>query len=275
MEEIKAIEFPNKTFATKKELFLHLKANEQNLISLKKAAIKSSEGCNFPLATKDNEAIKGLEGLEVGKVYPIINTTNIMDSHNDVHLPKIWNKSLKEQKGRVFYVTDHDLKVNSVVAFPKDVLMSVKTIAWTDLGQAYEGETQALMFEVDKENIKHEGALKIIEEKIDIEHSVRMQYVKLDLALNSEEKEDKAYKKVFDKHIDQIANKQLAIENGYFWAVTEAKIVQEGSMVLFGSNSITPMLEGSNSDESSKFTQDQSEESTEKIVKTKKRRRFA
>jgi hypothetical protein len=274
MSTIIAKEFPNESFSTKKELFDHLKANENNLIALKKATIKSSEGCNFPLIGKESEAVKGLEGLKDGNIYPIINTTNIMDSHNDVHLPKIWNKSLKEQQGRIFYVTDHDLKVNSVIAFPKDVAMSTKNIAWKDLGQPYEGETQALMFEVSKESIKHEGALKIINEKIDIEHSVRMQYVKITLALDSEAKEDKEYKKTFDKHIDQIANKQKAIENGYFWAVSEAKIAQEGSMVLFGSNSVTPLLEGSNESESQKDTRNESENSTHKVVKNKKLRRF-
>ena len=213
---VKAIEFPNREFKTKKELFITLKANEEKIISLKKATIKHSVGCNHALTTKENEAVKGISGLKEGFVYAIIDTTNIMDSHNDVHLPKIWNNSLKEQKGRVFYVTDHDLKINSVIAFPKDVNMSVKNMSWTDLGEAYEGETQALVYEISKANIQHEGALKIIEEKIDIEHSVRMQYVKMDLALDSEEKEDKAYKKIFDKHIDKIANKDVAIEKGYF-----------------------------------------------------------
>ena len=40
-----------------------------------------------------------------------------------------------------------------------------------------------------------------------------------------------------------IANKEEADRVGYFWAVTEAKIVKEGSMVLFGSNSVTPLLQ--------------------------------
>ena len=274
MPKLKAIEFPTMEFETRKELFTTLKANEEKIISLKKATIKHSEGVNYSLTTKENDAIKTISGMKDGYIYAIINTTNIMDSHNDVHFPKIWNQSLKEQKGRVFYVADHDLKINSVIAFQKDVNMSVKTLAWTDLGKAYEGETQALVYEIKKENIKHEGALKIIQDKIDIEHSVRMQYVKMNLALNSEEKEDKEYKKVFDKHIDQIANKQNAIENGYFWAVTEAKIVQEGSMVLSGSNSVTPLLQPENNEKSGDSALNDSDNSSQKVVKRKIKRRF-
>lgn len=266
MDEIKAIEFPNKVFSTKQELFLHLKANETKLISLKKATIKNSEGCNLQLSEKGLEEVKQINGLKSGFIYPVINTTNYMDSHNDVHLPKIWNQSIKEQQGKVFYVTDHDLKINSVIAFPNDVSMSTKTIAWTDLGKSMSGNTEALIFEVSKDSLQHERAIKIVEEKINIEHSVRMQYVKIELAINSEAKEDKAYKKIFDKHIDKIANKQNAIDKGYFWAVSEAKIFKEGSMVLLGSNEVTPLLQGEDGSESPKSAQE-SQESAQKVAR--------
>ena len=81
-----------------------------------------------------------------------------------------------------------------------------------------------------------------LEETIQIEDSVRMQYVKILLAIDSEEKEDKEFKKKFDKHINDIANKEVAIDRGFFWGVSEAKIIKEGSMVLFGSNEVTPLI---------------------------------
>ena len=274
MDKFIAKEFPGLEFDTKEELLNHLKENESKIISLKKATIKNSEGCHYTTTNKDNETIKGIDGLKQDHIYAVINTTNIMDSHNDVHLPKIWNQSLKEQKGRVFYVTDHDLKIDSVIAFPKDVSMSVKNIDWKDLGENFEGKTQALIFEVAKDKVEHKGANNIIENKLDIEHSVRMQYVKMELAINSEEKEDKEYKKIFDKHINQIANKQVALDNGYFWAVTEAKIVQEGSMVLRGSNGSTPLLQPLNDHQSNKNADDEAENSPQVVVENKKRRRF-
>lgn len=265
---IKAFEFPGEEFSTKEQLFKHLKKHETKIISLKKAAIKNSEGANYPLTTKSNEAIKGIGGLKDGFIYPVINTTNYMDTHNDVHLPKIWNKSIKEQKGKTFYVTDHDLKINSVIAYPKDVAVSVRLLHWSDLGKTYAGETQALMFEVSKDNLKHEGAINIVEEKIDIDHSVRMQYVDLFLAIDSDAKEDKEYKKRFDKHIDSIANKDSVIEQGYFWGIKEAKIVKEGSMVLLGSNDITPLLQGDDNTESAKVTPDKPPKGTEKVARS-------
>ena len=43
---------------------------------------------------------------------------------------------------------------------------------------------------------------------------------------------------------------RVADELGYFWAVRELKIVNEGSMVLFGSNDMTPIKDSSDADES-------------------------
>ena len=242
-QTIKAVEFPDKEFASKGELFNHLKANENKIISLKKATIKKSQNCSFPSLVEKQEEIKAVKDLEEGFIYPIINTTKYIDSHNDVHLNGIWNKSLKEQQGKIYYVSDHKLELNNVIAYPKDVEMQLKTFTFKDLGKNIEGETEALMFKVAIDKVVNEKALNVIENKTDIEHSVRMQYVKVFLALDSDLKEDAEYKKDFDKYINEISNKQVAIENGYFWGVSEAKIFKEGSMVLFGSNDATPLMQ--------------------------------
>ena len=68
-----------------------------------------------------------------------------------------------------------------------------------------------------------------------------MRYVKLELAINSESKWDAEEKAVWDKYYPEIVNKEQADERGYFWAVTEAKIV-EGSAVVKGSNYATPTI---------------------------------
>jgi hypothetical protein len=73
-------------------------------------------------------------------------------------------------------------------------------------------------------------------------HSVGMQYVKIYLCINSEEAMYSSEKANWDKYYSQVVNKEVADEKGYFWAVTEAKIV-EGSAVVKGSNSQTPSLE--------------------------------
>ena len=68
-----------------------------------------------------------------------------------------------------------------------------------------------------------------------------MRYVKYDLAMNSDNPADKEEKKTWDKYINSVANKETAFEQGYFWAVTEAKVI-EGSAVPMGSNFATPTI---------------------------------
>lgn len=238
---IKAIEFPDKEFSSKEELFKMLFDRKDDIISLKKADLKSTDSIKFTPIDKSEETIKGIN-VPDGFIYAVINTTKYMDSHNDVHLDGIWDKSIKDQQGKVFYVADHSLSVMSVIAFPKNVEMLIQDISWKDLGADFSGKTQALIFKVNKANIKLEQAKEIIEEKIDIDHSVRMQYVKFDLALDSNDDEHKEQKKLWTKTIGLVANKDQAIKKGYFWAVSEARVFKEGSMVLAGSNDITPML---------------------------------
>ena len=39
--------------------------------------------------------------------YIAVNTTNILDSHGDLHVKGLWNKSVKDQQGKNYLVTDH------------------------------------------------------------------------------------------------------------------------------------------------------------------------
>jgi hypothetical protein len=237
---IKAVEFKGKSFDTKEDLFKELKSNKKELIGLKTATVKHS----IPLAMSLDkiESTKAIDGLDKDFIYPVINTTKYMDSHNDVHLDGIWNRSIGDQQGKVHYLINHELEVGKVIAYPKDVELMVKDVQWKDLGANYNGFTQALIFKTNVFDYSNIDAKKIIAEKMDIEHSVRMQYVKIDLAINSSDEENIEEKAVWEKYINQIANKEDVIEQGYFWAVTEAKIYKEGSMVLSGSNDVTPMI---------------------------------
>ena len=90
-------------------------------------------------------------------------------------------------------------------------------------------------------------------------HSVGMRYVTLDLAIN-----DEAYLanyELWNKYIDKIANKDDAEQQGYFWPVTEAKVV-EGSAVPLGSNIITPTQSVKNTPGPLASTQQESRKST-------------
>lgn len=228
-------------FDTQNEMLDALKQNKDVLLAAKKSEIKTKQQpVNFIGFFNPKEgAVKELPNMEDGYIYPVISTTNYMDSHGDVHLSGSMTKTAKEQSRKVYYVADHQLKIDSIIATPKNVEAFIQKVKWSDIGQNFEGETEVLVFKIAKDQIKHAKFKELIEEGEKFQNSIRMQYVKLELAVNSDEKDLKAQKAVWDKYIDQVANREKAEEMGYFWAVGELKLYQEGSAVLFGSNDST------------------------------------
>lgn len=244
-------EFPNKVFKDWNEAHSALKENEKRLISLKCAEVYKSidklGGFSVtPFLDKTIAASKGYspDWMKAGNIYPVINTTLYMDSHKDVHFNGIWNRSLNANVGKLYYVEAHSLKVADIIAWPEDVKSFVEMVPWSFLGRPYEGETQALIYEIPDAAIKHAGAREVIDNKREMQNSVRMQYVKISLALNSDSREWKENKELYDARIDMIANREVAEESKYFWAVDEAKIFKEGSMVVAGSHDVTPITYG-------------------------------
>ena len=240
-------EFQDRQFKSKKELFKALKENKSELLALKKGAIKIAD--SIPMARSieiPKEAIKSLQPLNsIGYgsyVYPVINTTKYMDSHDDVHLDGIWDKSVVDQTGKTFLIVNHELKVGNVISQPKDVIPFTRNISWKELGFDYEGETQALIFKSKLSEKSNQDGYMAYKDNDPVEHSIRMRYVKVDLAINDNDDDFKEEKALFDKYYPVIANKERVDEAGYFWAVSEAKIEKEGSMVLAGSNDATPTL---------------------------------
>ena len=266
---IKAIEFPNKTFATKQDLFNELKKNEDKLISLKKAQIyKSHEKGQISFLNADKLKGSDKAGFDAkeGFIYPIISTTKYMDSHKDVHFNNCFTKTVTEQQGNVCYALDHELKWDSILAWQKDVKMFVTEIDWSMVGKKYEGKTEALIFEINKDNIIRKDVLSAIENKVcDFENSIRMVYHKVFLGVDSKDKDFADNKKYFDSRIKDIANKEVAIEDGYFWGVEELGISKEGSLVVAGgSNDATSIyikeieaVDNTSKNEPIKITQEQ------------------
>ena len=233
----------NKEFESKEKMFAALKNNADKIISLKKASIfKSHEKGNGISArfSKEASALKSsIEDSKDGHIYAVINTTKYYDSHGDVHFNGIWNKSVNEQSGNIFYVADHSLKIDDVIAWKNDVRVFTQLLDWSAVGKNYPGQTEALIFEIAKDKIMHSKALEIIESNKDVQNSVRMQYVQIKLAVDSNDSDYKEEKATYDSLINSIANKEDVEKNSYFWAITEAKIYKEGSMVTFGSNDAT------------------------------------
>lgn len=233
----------NKSFQTKELMFAALKANKRELIDLKKSTIKTSDPAVYFL--KGDEAEKGNSKRELAYgdyIYPVINTINYFDSHRDVHLTGIWDKSAKEQSGKTYYIVNHDLAIGSVISYPKEVEIMVKRMTWEELGRKGNEVTEALIYKAkitEKSNRDFFLAAKAGEE---IQNSVRMLYISMELAVNSKSPDFLEEKAFYDKTYPLIYNKKDVDEVGYFWGISEAKIYKEGSAVLFGSNDVTPVM---------------------------------
>lgn len=166
----------------------------------------------------------------------VINTTNIMDSHDDVHIPGLWKKSLQERKS-LYLLKEHKMTFENIIS--DEVKAKTMNVSWSELGFNYEGTTQALIFDATLTKDRNPYMFEQYAKGYVKEHSVGMRYVKIDLAVNDDRYEDEY--KVWKKYIDQIINREQAESKGYFWAVTEAKLV-EGSAVVMGSNYATPTM---------------------------------
>jgi hypothetical protein len=234
---------------TGNKLYDWLKANKQALVAQKKSGIKRADACYGINKLVDKaDANKLLTMEEIGpdanqiKVRSVINTTRLFDSCKDVHFDGLWSKSLQENKEN-YLVREHDFCFAGVIS--DEVKAYTQKISWADLGYSYQGLTQALIFDstITKANqAKDDDGLTMFDRyrmgKVK-QHSVGMRYIKIFMAISSKMYEEEYA--IWEEYFDQIANKEDAEEAGYFWAVTEGKII-EGSAVLKGANFATPTL---------------------------------
>ena len=251
-------------------MFFALKANAEKIIAIKKAAIKDSDPVGYSLReSKENvakslptEAIKAVKNGDT--IYPVINTTNWFDSHGDVHLDGIWDVSVEQQKGKLYYAINHELKLGSIISYPNEVEPMVKTLNWPDVGENFEGQTQALIFAVLVTDKSNKDAKKAIKAGVPLQNSVRMQYEKMILCVDSTAKGLEQERMNFYQYLPKIANKDEVMAAGYYWGIQSAKIVKEGSAVLAGSNRATPILYTDPSNkQSKKETEPPADSSTE------------
>ena len=262
---IKCIEFPNKTFATKEEMFDALVKNQDKIIDIKKAQLKHSIG--IAIANIADEAVKGIHGAKEDCVYAIVSTTNFYDSHKDVHFPKCFDKTVKDQQGTVHYALDHDLKWDSIVVWKENIRMFVSKLDWASVGKEYNGKTEALILELPKDKFKRKDVLEsIIKKESDFENSVRMIYIKLNLGVNSDNPEHKSQKEYYEKRKSEIANFDEVEKDGYFWGVEELRIYKEASLVVAGgSNSATSIFTKENTEEPLESTPTENKENSRQL----------
>lgn len=242
-------------FDTYDELFDHLIENKEDYIYAKKSETKFEdslghhqisyigsvapqfyENGSFKFMTKEGV---NTEVLEI-EVKAIINTTNFLDSHGDVHVKGLWNRSIKNNKA-IKMLQEHEMRFDKIIADKTDLSVSVEDFSWKDLGYNVEGMTEALVFDATIKQSRNSFMFNEYKDGNVDNHSVGMRYVQIKLAVNSKKDSHKNEKEVWDKYVTDIANKEEAEKRGYFWAVLEAKAI-EGSAVVIGSNRITPTL---------------------------------
>lgn len=233
------------TFTTKKELFDFLVKNKSTLIAQKRAQIKQADAIIYipeiirskQGADKSEVPISGMTPNDC-LVKVVINTTNLLDSHMDVHMPGIWMKSVKENK-MIMHIQEHDMRFEKIISNGKDLKAYTQVMAWSDLGFPFAGNTEALIFESLIRSDRNPFMANQYQKGYVTNHSVAMQYVKMIMCINDENYG--AEYEAWNKYYPEIANKEAADEYGYFWAIKEAKVI-EGSAVPRGSNYATPTL---------------------------------
>lgn len=234
-------EFEDKSFVNATDKFKWLVDNKERLINNSKGTVKYSDCISIlPLnITKAEDAIvdKMVNKDELSATI-VINTTNIMDSHGDVHIEGIWDKSLAE-KSNIMHIQEHKQEFDKIIADGEDLNAYVKAYNWVDLGYNHPGSTQALVFDSKVKKTRNEFMFNQYQKGYVKNHSVGMQYVNIELAIKDESYKDEFA--VWNKYLGNVVNKEYAESIGYFWAVTEAKVF-EGSAVPRGSNPVTPTL---------------------------------
>lgn len=138
------------------------------------------------------------------------------------------------------HLQEHKMQFDKIISDGQNLNAFTKTYDFRELGYDIDGTTQALVFDSVIEKDRNEYMFDQYKQNRVNNHSVGMQYVKLLLAVNSSDFAEE--KEIWDIYYPQIANKERADENGLFWVVKEAKVI-EGSAVPIGSNTVTPTLE--------------------------------
>jgi hypothetical protein len=228
-----------------KALSEFLLANKTDIIAQKKAMIKRTDpvSCHPSLFNiKGDKVIKAaiediaLDATSV-RVKVVANTALFMDSQLDVLIPDCWKTSIKQRKGMIPHLHDHIHEIGAEVGDVADIYS--QDISLSDLGLNKSGKTQCLIFETDVKKSYNELVFNKYRNGKIKQHSIGLQYVKMDFAINDEESE-KEYN-FWKKYFDQLINPEAAEERGFFFVIQEIKLL-ENSCVLFGSNELTPTL---------------------------------
>lgn len=230
-------------FDNRKDLFKYLVENKRNLIGYKKIGEKKAMPVGFNVADKSlsieqGKALKMQDDKGDLVIDVIANLAGWMDYDNDVIIRGAYNKSIADKGNNFPFLRDHEYSMKAIIA--KTLEVYTKEFSLTELGIRQSNATaQALMFKAQlNESFSGDMHAKYKHGLVK-QHSIGMRYMNIELAMN-----DADFKEEFaswQKYIGEVINFAKAEENGYFWAIREIGLI-ENSAVVFGSNSITPVI---------------------------------
>jgi len=231
-------QFPDKSFTDKMDMSRFIKSNLSQMMAIKKAEYKtkSEPVLKSELFIKDFQPVIEDITSDIIEVKAIINTTNVIDSHHDLHLPGIWDKTVKDNPFSI-HLKQHEARFESIISNKAKSLNENMNFKELGLGVDMAMQANINLFRIDKSKQSYmfdqyaDGNVK--------EHSVGMMYVDIDVAYYDEDSQKEM--EFFNEMKAKAVNPEAADEYGYIWIVREAK-KREGSAVVFGSNSITPTL---------------------------------
>lgn len=235
----------NKEFETKEEMFNELKSNIDLIIDKKKSEFQYSRDKGTAISCKSLNGLK-LSDAEKASIqvdddyyYIVVNSTNILDSHEDLHVNGIWNKSVQDNQGKNYLVTDHELDIANVVVRKEHIEMFVVTVSFKSLGYPYAGNTEILVYKFRKDRVLIQSVKEWLESGDEIQASVRMRYVTIEFAMDSNDPEFAIEKKRYEQYKSKIANIADFEYVYYFYIIKDAVNQRESSLVIAGSNHVT------------------------------------
>lgn len=243
-------QFPDKKFETKMDQTRFIKNHFDEMKQRKMHEYKTHSKALIENVNKKeyNPIIENITS-DIIQVKSVINTSNIIDSHLDLHMYEIWNKTVKDNPYS-YHLKQHEAEFESVIS-SKAKSYNEKT-NFNKLGLDVDFKTTANINEFILEKSKMPFMFnKYVEGEVK-QHSIGMIYVNIDVAYYDEDSQKQM--DFFEEMKGKAVNPDIADEYGYFWVVYEAK-KREGSAVVFGSNSVTPTLWVKNYEPSAKDTQ--------------------
>lgn len=238
-------------FKTKTETVAFLRANKSKLIAQKKVLPTFSDNLDFgykKVLVGKTFATKAapVDDIDTGElpVEIIANMAGWCDSQMDVMLKDSWKKSITELSASgqrlTYHLKDHDYSMDAIIGkdpefYSQDIDLSIFNIT-SDIKKS-----QALICSSTIMEKYDEKAFALYIDMQVKQHSIGLQYIQMQLCIDSTEDEDVQEKKNWDRYYPQVINKDKVDNHGYFWAVIEAKIL-EVSAVLWGANILTPVI---------------------------------